>query len=142
LDELPLSIEIESLIPEDAAGKRKMRASNGMNAPWSVVARCAHHYTSSASAWHIALCLYSDQLNDRDQHHVLVPLTRFYFVDYIVLLMLTVALVVSEMSVPYTRFIFHKDDQVSTSLAFNSPLFAYAPAADIDHHLRRFFSEH
>lgn len=78
-------------------------------------------------------------LNDHDQHHVLVPLTRFYFVDYIVLLMLTVALVVSEMSVPYTRFIFHKDDQVSTSLAFNSPLFAYAPAADINHHLRGIF---
>ncbi|CAL8469516.1 g9057 [Coccomyxa elongata] len=74
LDELPLSIEIEALTPEDAAGKRKMRASNGCNLPWGTIA-------------------------------------RFYIVDYTVLLVLTVALVISEASVPYTRFIFHKDDQ-------------------------------
>ncbi len=39
---------------------------------------------------------------------------RFYIVDYVVLLGLTVALIISETSVPYSRFIFHRDDSVSS----------------------------
>ena len=62
---------------------------------------------------------------------MLSPVCRKYALDYIALLLMVIFLVMSEETVPFTRYIYHFDDQASLYDAFRSyfasPLLHKAP---------------
>ena len=119
IDELPYALELEPLNREDVSGKLKMRSLSGNNPPWKIITR--YPIKCSAPLLCFPVCktplpwlLWRHVQDARRGHladHVSCGVCRKYLIDYIALLLMVIVLVISEEAVPFTRYIYHANDQ-------------------------------
>ena len=123
IDELPYALELEPLNRKDAIAKYKMRSLSGNNPPWKVITR--YSLLCSALLLCLSMCmlllsclpsaLHTYQMR-KAYRPCPFPMCRTYLIDYVALLLMVVILVISEEAVPFTRYIYHVDDQVCPPL--------------------------